>query len=223
MRSRGFTLIELLVVIAIIAILAAILFPVFAKAREKARQTSCLNNVKQLATAFMQYAQDFDEKFPYFWPDNSGGADGWGVPWWCVTQPYVKNLQVLWCPSMNHSATGTYWTWPYYYPNYGMNHYIQYNTSGAGAMGVIKRPAEIVLLADSCHGMGAEWRFAWPMAPGNSASSPTKCTAATTNMAESYCPHNGGSNYAFVDGHSKWMQATSFYGQRATMYQNPHL
>ena len=64
MTRRGFTLIELLVVIAIIAILAAILFPVFAKAREKARQTSCLNNVKQLTLAMMQYAQDHDERWP---------------------------------------------------------------------------------------------------------------------------------------------------------------
>ncbi|MEN6404264.1 MAG: prepilin-type N-terminal cleavage/methylation domain-containing protein, partial [Armatimonadia bacterium] len=62
--KRGFTLIELLVVIAIIAILAAILFPVFAKAREKARQTSCLNNCKQLGTAIVQYCQDYDERMP---------------------------------------------------------------------------------------------------------------------------------------------------------------
>ena len=76
------------------------------------------------------------------------------------------------------------------------------------------------MLADSCHAMGDVWRFAWPKAPGSWSTTPTKCSAATTNQAESYTPHNGGSNYGFVDGHTKWMQATSFYGQRANMYTN---
>ena len=71
-RKRGFTLIELLVVIAIIAILAAILFPVFAKAREKARQTSCLSNLRQIGTAILSYAQDNDEQYPF--GENFAGA-----------------------------------------------------------------------------------------------------------------------------------------------------
>jgi prepilin-type N-terminal cleavage/methylation domain-containing protein len=79
-RSRGFTLIELLVVIAIIAILAAILFPVFAQAREKARQASCLSNAKQMSTAVMMYAQDYDETFPlYFQPQANGDNWYWHV------------------------------------------------------------------------------------------------------------------------------------------------
>ncbi len=73
---KGFTLIELLVVIAIIAILAAILFPVFAKAREKARQTSCLSNMKQIGLASMMYAQDYDERLP----GSCGPRTDWGVP-----------------------------------------------------------------------------------------------------------------------------------------------
>jgi len=88
-KLRGFTLIELLVVIAIIAILAAILFPVFAKAREKARQISCTSNLKQIALAVNMYAQDFDENFPpkgIYRPDTSS----W-VPWQTVVAPYVKN------------------------------------------------------------------------------------------------------------------------------------
>lgn len=99
-QSRsGFTLIELLVVIAIIAILAAILFPVFAQAREKARQTSCLSNEKQLGTALLMYTQDYEETFPTtcvtYWPSVNPHSYYWAYE----IAPYIKNLPVLWCPS----------------------------------------------------------------------------------------------------------------------------
>ena len=98
---RGFTLIELLVVIAIIAILAAILFPVFAQARESARKTSCTSNMKQLGTAIMMYAQDYDELIvpnhaPY--QVTICGTTRW-MEWWYLTQPYIKNNGILTCPS----------------------------------------------------------------------------------------------------------------------------
>jgi prepilin-type N-terminal cleavage/methylation domain-containing protein/prepilin-type processing-associated H-X9-DG protein len=89
-RKNGFTLIELLVVIAIIAILAAILFPVFAQARAKARSISCLSNVKQIGTAFAMYVQDYDETTP------SGRGGGW--EWWTELMPYVKNTELMYCP-----------------------------------------------------------------------------------------------------------------------------
>ncbi|HEY3328738.1 MAG TPA: DUF1559 domain-containing protein [Capsulimonadaceae bacterium] len=92
--KRGFTLIELLVVIAIIAILAAILFPVFATAREKARQTTCASNMKQLGLAFVQYTQDYDEDWPV---GNQSNGDGSG--WYDSVYPYVKSSQVYDCPS----------------------------------------------------------------------------------------------------------------------------
>jgi len=94
---KAFTLIELLVVIAIIAILAAVLFPVFAKAREKARQTSCINNCKQLGLAFMQYVQDNDEKLP--------SSNNYGSDWAIHIYPYVKSSGVYACPDDSLSRT----------------------------------------------------------------------------------------------------------------------
>ncbi|MES2465136.1 MAG: DUF1559 domain-containing protein [Armatimonadota bacterium] len=101
----AFTLIELLVVIAIIAILAAILFPVFAKAREKARQTSCLSNTKQMANAVAMFAQDHDEALPkgFYNDEEYSGGPSWGMPadtgWDGAIYPYMKNVQILKCPS----------------------------------------------------------------------------------------------------------------------------
>ena len=92
--GKGFTLIELLVVIAIIAILAAILFPVFARARENARRASCQSNLKQIGLGFLQYAQDFDERYPSK-VANSGSNYGWVQ----LTQPYIKSTQLFQCPS----------------------------------------------------------------------------------------------------------------------------
>jgi len=221
-RPRGFTLIELLVVIAIIAILAAILFPVFARAREKARQTSCLSNVKQLTLGQLMYAQDYDERFPYF--VTGVQPAGSGVPWWLVVQPYVKNWQLYKCPSSPGAAgVGKYWTWDYPYPRYGMNQYIQYNSSNAGLMAIIKRPAETVILGDCCHGMGDSWRVAWPETPGGWSSSPRKCDLARSAENDEYARHNGGNNLGMVDGHAKWMGGQSFYSQRGRIWNNPHL
>lgn len=101
---RGFTLIELLVVIAIIAILAAILFPVFAQARATARRTSCLSNLKQITTGMMMYVQDYDERFPSWnWGffcngGNNGAARDSAAFWTMAIYPYVKNTGVYRCP-----------------------------------------------------------------------------------------------------------------------------
>jgi prepilin-type N-terminal cleavage/methylation domain-containing protein len=106
--TSGFTLIELLVVIAIIAILAAILFPVFARARENAKRSSCQSNLKQVGLGFAQYSQDYDEKFP-------AAAENGAVPspqftsdkniWAEVIQPYIKSTQVFRCPSSSFTTT----------------------------------------------------------------------------------------------------------------------
>ncbi len=97
--KQGFTLIELLVVIAIIAILAAILFPVFARAREKARGASCASNCKQLALAVLMYAQDYDQKYPLSVPGCVVYQGAKPYQWWMLIYPYVKNGQLFMCPS----------------------------------------------------------------------------------------------------------------------------
>jgi prepilin-type N-terminal cleavage/methylation domain-containing protein/prepilin-type processing-associated H-X9-DG protein len=100
--KRGFTLIELLVVIAIIGILAALLFPVFARARAKARQTSCLSNLKQLGTALSLYTEDYDGTYPrgQYWPWDGSHT------WVYALEPYVKNTAVFRCPSQGNDAFG---------------------------------------------------------------------------------------------------------------------
>jgi prepilin-type N-terminal cleavage/methylation domain-containing protein len=126
MKQKGFTLIELLVVIAIIAILAAILFPVFAKAREKARQTGCSSNLKQLANSMLMYAQDYDERFPDLVVKDSDGKD---VSWSNLLVPYIGGAKwddILSCPSVskaqakaaNLGGNLTFYGYNYYYLGY---------------------------------------------------------------------------------------------------------
>lgn len=105
-RQSAFTLIELLVVIAVIAILAAILFPVFAQARERARMSACASNERQIGTALMLYVQDYDETFPYIrfheWSAEKGKLS---YVWKNAIAPYLKNIDVLACPSNPASRT----------------------------------------------------------------------------------------------------------------------
>lgn len=182
-RRRGepnsaFTLIELLVVIAIIAILAAILFPVFAQAREQARKTSCLSNQKQLGLGCLMYSQDYDEVLVMGWNDTAPGVlrdDGtvyrtW-TPWTKNVQPYVKNLDVLLCPDnpwnssiqnggLNATARKEIYS-PYGY-NYGyLANFAGKDPSGTGnylwvpiSQAGINKPASIVMIVD---GMGPNW------------------------------------------------------------------
>ncbi len=205
MRSRGFTLIELLVVIAIIAILAAILFPVFARAREKARSTSCLSNMKQLSTGAMMYSQDYDEKVMPSYLDNSG--------WWSnLIMPYVKNSQIFICPSKSTN------------PGYGHNH-CNLGYRACVSMGDVEKPAETVIFNDNGQvtnpsdppstwqesGTGAYYTR-WP----------NNEPYWTTDPFRPVPRHNGMCNCAFLDGHAKAMTMDALvlpaYGSANCLY-----
>lgn len=213
--SRGFTLIELLVVIAIIAILAAILFPVFAQAREKARQTGCLSNQKQIATAMMMYTQDYDEMFPsqsYNGVDytalggqpvdgmpllNSGIASAFGWNYKDRVLPYTKNENIWICPT--NQPNGSLKTAP---PNIGYhmngNVFLPQGLSLASAVA----PANLFILRESGRGFVFNRAYLRPY-PGY-CDDVIAYEAASTN---NYMPHSRGYNLAFADGHAKWYRS----------------
>lgn len=200
MYRRGFTLIELLVVIAIIAILAAILFPVFAKAREKARQSSCLSNMKQLGLAVMQYAQDYDEVLPrvnigpgiasYTLPNGATHTGGYML-WHTSIFPYVKNVQVFDCPS-DSVRFGGYYTGS---GSYGLN-----SLNGGLSMGQVNFPAETMFFAEAAGGDSYNL-------DGDNANANDEMIGSAT--FPSVPRHNEGLNNAYLDGHAKWIMKTN--------------
>jgi prepilin-type N-terminal cleavage/methylation domain-containing protein/prepilin-type processing-associated H-X9-DG protein len=222
-RSRGFTLIELLVVIAIIAILAAILFPVFARAREKARQTSCLSNVKQLDLAVLMYKQDYDEVFPYTnWGNTVAAPEPTAANWPCGLYPYIKNKQLFQCPSQNDGcvmaasklAPGSPWA-----SGGGTTYAINEELfSGSVRDARIKAPAETLVFADCrCNWIGGYWgqpdairarlgRVRQGTRDGR-CDGASACTTNWTAAADDNTVHNGGENLGFADGHAKWARA----------------
>jgi len=199
---RAFTLIELLVVLAVIAVLGALLFPVYARAREKGRQTACSSNVRQICMALLMYAQDHDDRFGF---DSGYGVTlaGQARQWPIAIAPYLGGRQVLLCPSnpLGEDAPWTYW---------GQTHAV-FETYAAlwwlahKPLAEIRRPAERILCLDSNHFAVGDWdraqyARACPSAPA--------CPEGVANRTAGNTPHNEGLNVGFVDGHVKWAAHT---------------
>ncbi|MEO7714797.1 MAG: DUF1559 domain-containing protein [Capsulimonas sp.] len=223
---QGFTLIELLVVIAIIAILAAILFPVFAKAREKARQTACLSNMKQLGLGFAQYTQDYDEIFPCGMYQAAGAGNNGGQGWAGQIYPYVKSKQVFTCPDdstpvdRNLQQTAM---------SYAMNQLLDStygNTPSTTSLAKLNAPANIVCLfevnnakinyfqVDNIPDMQSPTQIGYNGYYAGGNSDGTKVYYATGNMGAPFTNsdftkkpyHTDGANWMAADSHVKWLR-----------------
>jgi len=232
--NRGFTLIELLVVIAIIAILASILFPVFARARENARRSSCQSNLKQIGLGLMQYVQDYDEKYP-------NGLNQLGAGWIAQVNPYTKSVQLFFCPSDSYSEGKA--------SSYGYSAVIGRSNANdraiAGASSALNAPAKTIMafevwsprgfntnlpaeianmaLAPSgdnsgagngqigqlfTHGWGGNIGYATGCTGGQTCGPPDMTWGGGT-MINQEGRHLEGSNYAFADGHVKWYKPSA--------------
>ncbi len=196
-QKKGFTLIELLVVIAIIAILAAILFPVFAKAREKARQATCVSNVRQISSSFNMYAQDYDENYPAL-PNYWGQTPPW-IMWPTLVVPYTKNWDVFNCPDRPVTKNWDYQRVHYdVCPTYSTCSLLMNSTSGV-TMASITKPADKFMLADSNH-IGVEGPRGWLTECRNWT---CNANALTTHVFTGV--HSDGIVVCYFDGHVKWL------------------
>jgi prepilin-type N-terminal cleavage/methylation domain-containing protein/prepilin-type processing-associated H-X9-DG protein len=220
-RKYAFTLIELLVVIAIIAILASILFPVFGRARENARRSSCQSNLKQIALGAKQYVQDYDEKFPSI---VTGGTATVPRGWAITLQPYLKSTQIFQCPSETNPAGNVDTT----NANYGGTGFTDYWYNGAmngKSEAGIEYISSTVMNGDGSSGTsayafnGLEVRddiTAFTTPTMNAANVKTTSFARTKNSTTVPAVtagdafglrHLDGVNYSFADGHVKWLKS----------------
>ena len=189
-RRDGFTLIELLVVVAIIAVLAAILFPVFARARENARRTSCLSNQKQIGLATLQYLQDYDER--YMVVDHHSD-----YAWFDPLQPYIKSEQIFRCPSMPPETLS---------PRPRTDYLMNVMFSHGMAESRIQTPVEQIVTTERAANRNSDHYHSWVLPPGHPGHAHQGAMIAEINTFNDRERHLGGSNYGFADGHAKWMK-----------------
>jgi len=199
---KGFTLIELLVVIAIIAILAAILFPVFARARENARRSSCQQNIRQIGLAIKQYLSDYDESFPQISVLAGGAATDspWG--WADACQPYVRNTQLFQCPSDSTQPPTAPATTVYGSDGAYTDYFYNSNLSGQNES-ALQYIANTVMLGDSATGNATRNSNGDETATGSA----NIIDLANGNVGAA-TRHLDGANYAFADGHVKWLKGS---------------
>ena len=207
--KKGFTLIELLVVIAIIAILAAILFPVFARARENARRSSCSSNIKQIGLGFQQYIQDYDEKYPQI-RAGANNASGWAIQ----MQPYLKSSQIFQCPSETASPANVTST----VAGYGDTGYTDYwyNARLDGkSQAQVDQVASTVINGDGSSSSASYAFDGIEIRDDGTAFTAITNTATNTKVTiptgkgDFGLRHLDGLNYGFADGHVKWLKSAS--------------
>jgi len=234
MKRKAFTLIELLVVIAIIAILAAILFPVFARARENARKATCQSNLKQIGLAEMMYVQDYDENY-------QNAADMYATPattmWYNVLDPYAKSKQVFICPDVGVAGLyGNYGTNTIYgpatndyawnicgttsttYKGNGFGYYYSQSCTPNGAndgkqhpvtLSTIQEAANTILISDppsNGYAAGSSYGLGYNTIQYKAV---LHGGQPYTKTATTLTDFSGGGNYLFADGHVKFLQATA--------------
>jgi len=209
---RAFTLVELLVVIAVIAILAAILFPVFAQARDKARSAACMSNMKQLGTSIQMYVQDYDEQIFFRSTNNANSTrihtatTGNGLKWWNVLMPYIRDKNVFRCPSDTPN------------PSVDTNglaiiprSYAASASMEALSLAQVSRTVETIVITEawSTNGSGSkmnteQWLEAFD---GDMAPDPLR----PGSMLKYANRHQGGMNCTFFDGHAKWLKPDAIW------------
>ena len=208
--SRAFTLIELLVVIAIIALLAAILFPVFARARENARRASCQSNLKQIGLGFAQYVQDYDERYPLADPGNTNVTPGEAVGstnYWTTLQPYLKSTQILSCPSDSTTPV----TNPSYVASANIVGFSCDISQNAACAALPYRPvhsSEIATSSRTVLAMDYRHNDSPRVLSGNSNSIAYCLNPSNGVFYEPFVRHLEGANWLMCDGHVKWYKPT---------------